>query len=201
MNQPQYIPTNTVSKGLLRTSFAVVSLALAAATLTGGCASTAPQPTSMRNAQADFSAYKTFGWEPDTSGQPLSLLDQNIRAAITNEMKRKGYEEAAAGTNPDLVISYEAARAEKVKNNPFRIGVGAGSYGGNVGGGVSVGSSGVKSVSEGTLVIHATDPARKAEVWQGRASRELGKGNIEPAVIQSTVAGVLHDLPARRAPP
>lgn len=192
---------NMVSQRLLRKSVAIIGLALAGASLTSGCASTASQPTSMLDAHADFSAYKTFGWAPDTSGQPLSLLDQNIRAAITNEMKRKGYEEAAAGTNPDLVVSYEAARAEKVKNNPFRIGVGAGSYGGNMGGGVSVGSPSVKSVSEGTLVIHAVDPVRKAEVWQGRASRELGKGNIEPAVIQSTVAGVLHDLPARSSPP
>ena len=193
MNPNQGIPTKSV--------LAVIGLALGAAALLGGCASTAPQPTSMTNAQADFSAYKTFGLEPNTSGQPLSLVEQNIRAAITNEMKRKGYEEAAAGASPDLVVSYEAARAEKVKNNPFRIGVGVGSYGGNGGGGVGVSSSGVKNVSEGTLVIHAIDPARKAEVWQGRASRELGKGNVEPAVIQSTVAGVLQDLPARSSPP
>ena len=193
MKPNQGIATNSV--------LAVIGLALGAAALLGGCASTAPQPTSMVNAQADFSAYKTFGLEPNTSGQPLSLVEQNIRAAIATEMKRKGYEEAAAGTAPDLVVSYEAARAEKVKNNPFRIGVGVGGYGSNGGAGVGVSSSGVKNVSEGTLVIHAVDPARKAEVWQGRASRELGKGNVEPAVIQSTVAGTLQDLPARSAPP
>jgi hypothetical protein len=192
---------NTITKRLRLMSLAAISLALGGTVLVGGCASTAPQPTSMLNAQADFSAYKTFGWAPDTSGQPLSLLDQNIRAAIAKELKGKGYEEAAAGANPDLVVSYEAARAEKVKSNPFRIGVGVGSYGGSSGGGVGVSSSGVKNVSEGTLVIHAVDPVRKAEVWQGRASKELGKGNIEPAVIQSTVAGILHDLPARSAPP
>lgn len=192
---------NTVTKHLRLTSLAAMSFALGTIALIGGCTSTAPQPTSMQDAQADFSAYKTFGWEPDTSGQPLSLLDQNIRTAISKEMKGKGYEEAAAGTTPDLVLSYEAARAEKVKSNPIRIGVGVGSYGGSSGGGVGVSSSGVKNVSEGTLVVHAVDPARKAEVWQGRASRELGKGNIEPAVLQSTVAGMMHDLPARSAPP
>ena len=73
-------------------------------------------------------------------------------------------------------MSYEAARAEKVKNNPFRIGVGVGSYGGNGGGGVGVSSSGVKNVSEGTLVIHAIDPARKAEVWQGPRVAGAGQG-------------------------
>ena len=192
---------NRISKSLQLTSLAAMTLALGTITLISGCASSPPQPTSMVNAQADFSAYKTFGWQPDTSGQPLSLLDQNIRAAIAKEMKGKGYEEAAAGATPDVVLSYEAARAEKVKSSPFRIGVGVGSYGGSSGGGVGVSSSGVKNVSEGTLVVHVVDPARKAEVWQGRASRELGKGNVEPAVIQSTVAGMLHDLPARSAPP
>jgi hypothetical protein len=190
------------NKGIHSKSFlAAIGLALGAAALQAGCTSTAPQPTSMTNAQADFSGYKTFGLEPNTSGQPMSLVEQNIRAAITSEMKRKGYEEAAPGSSPDLVVSYEAARAEKTKSSPFRIGVGVGSYGGNGGGGVGVSSSGVKNVSEGTLVVHAIDPARKAEVWQGRASRELGKGNVEPAVIQSTVAGVLQDLPARSSPP
>ena len=193
MNPNRRIPTTL--------ALAAIGLALGAAALLGGCASTAPQPTSMTSAQADFSAYKTFGLEANTSGQPLSLVEQNIRAAITSEMKRKGYEEAAAGASPDLVVSYETARAEKVKSNPFRIGVGVGSYGGSDGAGVGVSSSGVKNVSEGTLVVHAIDPARKAEVWQGRASRELGKGNVEPAVIQSTVAGVLQDLPARSSPP
>ncbi len=192
---------NTVTKRLRLTSLAAMSLALGTSTLVSGCASSPPQPTSMQHAEADFSAYKTFGWESDTSGQPLSLLDQNVRAAIAKEMKGKGYEEAAAGTTPDLLLSYEAARAEKVKSNPFRIGVGVGSYGGSSGGAVGVSSSGVKNVSEGTLVIHAVDPARKAEVWQGRASRELGKGNVEPAVIHSTVAGMMHDLPARSAKP
>jgi hypothetical protein len=45
------------------------------------------------------------------------------------------------------------------------------------------------------------DPARKAEVYQGRASRELGKANADPAVIQGAVADVFRDLPARGGQP
>jgi hypothetical protein len=205
MNQPQSVPMNTVSKRLLRTSFAVISLALGATTLTGGCASPAPRPESMRDPQADFNAYKTFDWgvatNADASGQPLSILDSNIRAAITTELKGKGYEEAAAGATADLLVTYETARAEKIKNNPVRIGIGVGGYGGNSGGAVGVGSSGVKNVNEGTLVVRAIDPARNAEVWTGRVSRELGKGNVEPALVQSAVAELLRDFPARVGQP
>jgi Domain of unknown function (DUF4136) len=192
------------SRRLPRASFVVAALAIGA-TIVSGCVSSAPQPTSMLDAQADFSAYKTFGWDTsvsgDGSGQALSLLDSNIRAAIKSEMTRKGYQEAPAGTTPDLLMSFEAAKAEKIKSNPIRVGVGVGSYGNSGGGGVSVGSPSAKNVKEGTLVVHAIDPKRNAEVWQGRMSRELGKGNADPAVIQSAVADVLHDLPGRTAPP
>ena len=160
-----------------------IGLMLGAAVLAGGCASQAPQPTSMRDPRADFSAYETFalkdGHSGDASSQPVSIVEGYIRAAITAELKGKGYVEAAAGTEPDLRIEYEAASEKKLKNNPFRIGVG----------------------TEGTLVIHAVDPVRKAEVWQGRASRELGKGDIEPAVVQAAVAELLHDFPARSGQP
>jgi hypothetical protein len=182
-----------------------VFVALGLAILAAGCASQAPQPTSMRDPQADFSAYETFalkdGTPGDASSQSVSIVEGYIRTAIAAELKGKGYVEAPAGTEPDLRIEYEAASERKLKNNPFRIGVGVGGYGSNVGGGVGVGSPSVKDVTEGSLVIHAIDPARKAEVWQGRASRELGKGNIEQSVVQAGVAELLADFPARSGQP
>lgn len=185
---------------------AAIWLALGAVVLAAGCASQAQQPTSMRDPEANFGAYKTFGWDDsahtDASGQkkPLPLVESNIRAAIAAELTGKGYEPAAEGTSPDLLIAYEASRAETVKNNPFRVGVGVGSWGGSGGGSVGVSSSGVKNVSEGRLVIHAVDLARKAEVWQGQVQRELGKGGAEPAVVQAAVAEVFQDFPARGRP-
>jgi hypothetical protein len=202
---PQFVPLSTVLKRLLRTSFAVMSLALTTMTLTAGCASTAPPPESMRDNQADFSAYKTFGWDAatsaDASGQPLSILDSNIRTAITTELKGKGYEEATAGTTPDLLVSYETARADKIKNNPVRVGIGVGGWSGNGGGSVGVGSSSVKNVNEGTLMVRAIDRTRNAEVWQGRVSRDLGKGNAQPELVQSAVAELFREFPAREGQP
>ena len=69
------------------------------------------------------------------------MLDANIRAAIKAELTRRGYVEAPAGTTPDLRIVYETASADKIENNPVRVGVGVGSWGGNAGGSVDVGSS------------------------------------------------------------
>jgi hypothetical protein len=200
MSHLQSVFMNKESKRRLRTSFANISFALGVAALTGGCTSPAPQPQSMRDSQADFNTFKTFGWAavtPDASDQPLTILNSKIRAAITTELKGKGYEEAAAGTTPDLLIGYETARVEKVKSNPFRIGIGVGSGGGSSGGSVGASSSSVKNVSESTLIVRAIDSARHAEVWTGRVTRELDKGNVEPMLLQSSVAELLREFPVR----
>ena len=120
--------------------------------------------------------------------RPLKLLDANIRAAVVDVMKRKGYVEAPAGTTPDLRIAYETAKAEKLENNPVRVGIGVGSWGGNMGGSVSMGSPSVRNFTEGTLVVHAIDTARNVEVWQGRVSGKMTKGSVEAAAIHQAVA-------------
>ena len=91
-------------------------------------------------------------------------------------------------------------KAEKLKSSPFRIGVGVGGYGSNGGAGVGASSSGVKNVIEGSLILRAIDPTRNAEVWNGSVSRELGKGSVDPGLVNSAVADLLHDFPAHAGP-
>jgi hypothetical protein len=156
----------------------------------------------MLDPQANFGAYRTFSLKPDgedAAGQPRSIVDGYIRTAIAAEMKRKGYEEAAAGATADLRLEYEAAKAQTVKNNPFRIGVGVGSYGSSGGGSVGVGSPSVKNVTEGSLVVHVIDNARNAEAWRSGVSREIGKGGVQQAAVNAAVADAMKDLPARTA--
>jgi hypothetical protein len=174
-------------------------LALFAALVLGGCASAPPQPESMRDPSANWASYVTYGWAPSPgvngTDQPLLMLDQNIRRAIAAELKGRGYVEAA--DNPDLRIAYETASAEKVESNPVRVGIGVGSWGGSFGGSVNVGSPSVRNYREGTLVIHAVDAARNAEVWQGRISNRMSKGSTESAAIASAVATAMRDFPVR----
>jgi hypothetical protein len=173
--------------------FAAISLA--------ACTAAPPQPESMRDPAADFATYRTFGWAPAPGmtgeDEPLALLDRNIRAAIADEMRRKGYTEAAE--NPHLRMAYETASKQQVEDRPVRVGVGVGSWGGNVGGSVSVGSPSLRNYQEGTLVIHAVDSARNAEVWQGRVSRRMGKSSLEPAAIAEAVRAAMKDFPVRGA--
>ncbi len=185
----------------LRTLIIAASVAAGVASL-GACTTAPPQPESIRDPHANFAVYKTFGWTSDgaDSGttQPTPILDSTIRAAIKAEMIRKGYAEAPAGTAPDLRMVYETSSATQLKNNPVSVGVGMGSWGGNTGGSVNVGSSSVRNVKEGTLVVHAIDNARNAEAWQGKVSAEMKGGNLEPAAINAAVAAAMRDFPARR---
>jgi len=178
-----------------------IALAATAAGFIAGCASPPPKPETMRDPGVNFTNFKTFGWTAggavDAGDAPLKLLDANIRAAITDVMKRKGYVEAPAGTTPDLRIAYETASAEKIESNPVRVGIGVGSWGGNMGGSVNMGSPSVRNFTEGTLVVHAIDTARNAEVWQGRVSGKMTKGSVEPAAIHQAVAKAMADFPVR----
>jgi hypothetical protein len=179
----------------------IVVVATAVAGFVAGCASPPPTPETMRDPTVNFTNFKTFGWTAggtvDAGDAPLKLLDANIRAAIVDVMKRKGYVEAPAGATPDLRIAYETASADKIENNPVRIGIGVGSWGGNVGGSVNVGSPSIRNFTEGTLVVHAIDSARNAEVWQGRVSGKMTKGSLEPAAINQAVAQAMADFPVR----
>ncbi len=176
--------------------------ALALLALLGGCASAPPEPESMRDPAVDFSRYSTYGWATDPatdpSDAPLRLLDQNIRAAIAEEMRRRGY--VAATDAPDLRIAYEAQSTDKVESSPVRVGVGVGSWGSHVGGSVNVGSPSLRSYREGTLVIHAIDTTRNAEVWQGRISSRISKGSVESAAVATAVRTAMRDFPARPQP-
>jgi hypothetical protein len=127
----------------------------------------------------------------------LRLLDQNIRTAIAGEMRRLGYTQDDA--SPDLRIAYETASATKIEDSPVRVGVGMGSWGGSFGSSVNVSSASLRNYQEGTLVIHAIDVARNAEVWQGRISGRLTKGNLESAAVTAAVQAAMRDFPARQS--
>ena len=178
-----------------------IVIATAVAGFVAGCAAPPKPPETMRDPSVDFANFKTFGWAAsgtvDAADAPLQLLDANIRAAIVDVMQRKGYVEAPAGTTPDLRIAYETAKAEKLENNPVRVGIGIGSWGGNTGGSVNMGSPSVRNFTEGTLVVHAIDTARNAEVWQGRVSGKMTKGSVEPAAIRQAVGTAMADFPVR----
>ena len=176
-----------------------LGVALCATLVLGACASAPPQPESVRDPNAPWATYVTYGWSPapgvDGTDRPLLLLDQNIRRAIAAELQRRGYVESAS---PDLRITYETTSKDVVESNRVRVGVGVGSWGGSFGGSVNVGSPSLRNYQEGTLVIHAIDNARNAEVWQGSVSSRVTKGSTEAAAVTTAVQAAMRDFPSRK---
>jgi hypothetical protein len=165
-----------------------------------GCTTTSqPERQSETLPDANLPAYETFGWQaPAGEGgidEPMRILDVNIRAAIRAELTQRGYRET--DVNPQFRIAYETALQDKLKNSPVRFGIGMGSFGGNVGGSVNMGSPSVQSYQEGSLVIHVLDAARNQEVWSGTVSGRVDKKNLDAAAVARVVALAMQDYPAR----
>ena len=164
------------------------------------CTTTPPPPEHQSQVapDANFSAYSTFGWQPLPVGgndEPTRLLDTNIRTAIRAEMTRRGYTEVDA--DPQLRVAWETAADERIKSNPFRIGIGLGSFGSNMGGSVNVGSPSVQSYREGRLIIHVVDAAANRELWFGSIAGSIEKSRLDADAVARAVALAMKDLPAR----
>ncbi len=182
--------------------------ALALLSVLFGCASGAPSNTSSVTAPgADVAAYATFGFPSasESAGAampPVSILDANIQEAIRKQLLEKGYREVES--NPDLWIRFETAAyiAEKAsKPSPVRIGVGVGSWGGPVGGGVGtsvpVGRGGAVSAQETRLTIRAVEQEGNREVWVGTSTGEITE-NLDAGAVEKVVAGSMAEFPTKR---
>jgi hypothetical protein len=180
-----------------------LGFALLLLTMLAACTTPPPPDHQSQTApDANFSAYSTFGWQPpaaDATDEPMRLLDTNIRTAIRAEMTRRGYTEVDA--DPQLRVAYETAADERLKSNPFRIGIGLGSFGSNMGGSVNVGSPSVQSYREGRLIVHVVDAAANRELWFGSIAGSMGKGKLDADAVARAVALAMQDLPARTAAP
>lgn len=174
-------------------------LAVLAAALAGCATTSAPERRSMKDPGTDFAAYRTFAWRHALAeggdDAPLRMLDVNIRSAVTAELVKRGYAEDAAA--PQFLVTWETSVKEKVKSSPVRFGIGMGSWGGNVGGSVSMGTPSVKNYQEGELVVRAIDAAKNTEVWYGTVSGEVDRSKLDAEAVARAVAVAMQDFPAR----
>jgi hypothetical protein len=175
---------------------------VATALVVTGCASPPPKPESMRDPQANFSSYNTFGWavagrprRGAPGAAPVGLLDGQLRTAISAELQKRGYRGTDGCDSGSAHLVRDRRAGEDREQSRARIGIGVGGYGNNGGASVGVGSSSVRNVREGTLVIHAIETARNAEVWQGRFAAKMNKGSVDQARVNSAVAMTMQDFP------
>jgi hypothetical protein len=171
-----------------------------------GCASGGAHVESATAPGADIAAYASFGWLPASESaegaaeRPLSIGETNLYAAIRKQLIERGYREVEA--SPDFRIGFETApHTQEKTSRPFHVGIGVGSWGGNVGGGVStsvpVGSERVTTTAETRITIRAVDVKSNREVWLGSATRDVQEG-LDAGVVEKAVAEVMEEFPERR---
>lgn len=160
-------------------------LALAAtAVLAAGCTTIA-----SRTAPVDVVRYHlsqpipagTVALQPQTPGQagPEYALYSN---AVGAELARLGFAPAADAARADYVATVGFNRADRGQvrtRPPVTIGLGGGSYGGNVGvgGGASFGIGGrTRTVYSSELTVQLRRRGDNTMIWEGRALAETLEG-------------------------
>lgn len=153
---------------------------------------------------AQFGAYKTFAWMPDSSiarSAPRSnadaaiknndLLDRRIRRAVEEELIAKGFTKAE-GTG-DFMVAYHVGSADKISITDWGYGYG-GPYWGGYGRDIDV-----YQYQQGTLILDLIDTNAKELVWRGTATKPLDD-RPTPESIDRTVNTVVGTL-LKRFPP
>jgi hypothetical protein len=107
---------------------------------------------------------RSFAWL-EVPERPASIAEQRVRAEVLKTLEAKGYPTAVE--EADCWVSgliFSGSRP----GSPVRLGVGAGSYGGNFGTSIGVNvpvGGGRREV--GNLAIDIVDIKQNAEVWRG----------------------------------
>jgi hypothetical protein len=183
---------------MTRTGWAFVgwSVVIVAAVLAGACV-----PMRVRSyaaPQANLSTYRSYEWaggDLAATGDPR--LDSNrffverVRQAADAELRRRGYEKAAAGT-PDLVLHIHARVNQRIDASEID----------RTSGRCPRDDCRAFIFDEGTLLIDFVDARTDALVWRGWAERSLDGVVDDQAwmnqVIDKAVTAILGRLPARR---
>jgi len=149
----------------------------------------------------DFSALKTYAWDPtpQATGKPVLVLA--IKAAINEELVKRGLKEVAA--NPELYVAmYGGVDSDMaVTYSDFYYGpYGIPPFGQNfVMWGLAPGTTNTAVVHEGQLVVDLIDAGHKKLAWRGIATQKLSdKQSKLLEQVHTAVAKLFTNYPPKK---
>ena len=184
-------------------------IAVAALILTG-CASVAHVE---KDNNADFSKYKTFSWiDRDGSGMQdhnhrNDLMEQNIRAAVNQELQKEGWRESK--NRPDILVSFDVLVEKSVKQqndpvysrsysrtffNPYTRRYFNVFYPSQFQGYDNY----EVPIKEGTVTITMIDANTDKMVWQGWTTDEVNSKNLTHREIRNSVKSIFRKFDAAK---
>lgn len=181
-----------------------VAAGFAVSGLVAGCA-TGPLVRAETDPHADFSRYRTFGFEEplgtDRSGYQ-TIVSRLLKAATRREMEARGFR--FEPDQPDLLVNFNAHLTQKVRvagGGPTYGWYGLGYYGyrGGLYGTWPLypADTWVATYDEGTLNVDVVDRARRQMVWEGIAIDTVTGKTTEnlQAAIDAAVSAVFAKFP------
>lgn len=184
-----------------RTLRGVVALAAALlATLLPACGPTSTMRIrAEQDPSVDLTRYATYGWAVParSTSAPArgerELLDWRIRAAVDEQLVRRGYTTAASG-RPDMLVDYQVTTREKqLQDTPgeyirYR----------SEGGRQDWGSAWVRGYEEGSLVVEVLDGTGRRLLWRGAATAVVNP-DLREQRLPEAVSRMFEGFPARDA--
>lgn len=191
------LKTPSVSRWQLLTTVVTLSL------LVGACATV--KTGSHRDDNASFSQYRSFSWISDdplivgAGGGPAisALTKKKIVVAVEDELRRKGFVQAANRNNADFVLSYTVGTRERIEASSYPSPY-QGAWGWHLYGRYYYDTEVVhRMYTEGTLGIDVFDGKSKQPVWHGWATKTISSSDRRDptAAINESVRAIFSDFP------
>ncbi|MGN6278596.1 MAG: DUF4136 domain-containing protein [Sphingomonas sp.] len=176
----------------------VILAAMSAAAL-AGCATTRPVEVTRFHLEQPIGR-GTIDVEPLSGAGPASLEYKTYAAAVQGELLRVGYGAASPGNTAQYLATVNFMRASRGTVDmgpPVTLGLGVGSFGrhvgGGVGGGIGIGKHRHKELITSELSVRITDRASGSTIWEGRAQLDgaVGEKEASPAATAAKLAHAL----------
>lgn len=140
---------------------------------------------------ANLGQYKTFAFQqpPYRAGHPESPAEQELQAALRNNLAMKGITEAPAGQPPEFLVTYHVKTQQKLDVQQVGYGFGWG-----------LGGTDVYQYTEGTIIVDFIDPRTNQAFWRGTASDVVNQPEMpDVGKLDKAVAKLVNQYPSQMA--
>ena len=135
---------------------------------------------------------------------PLSLEFRTFAGIVAQDLARHGFRPVETGPTAYVAVLdvRQTTQAGIPKASPFQIGIGAGSFGGNVGVGgsvnVPVGAPRNTDVRVNALDVRIRRQSDNTAIWEGRAVQQIAasaQGSTLPAAVPALSGALFKEFP------
>lgn len=135
---------------------------------------------------------------------PLSLEFRTFAAVVAQDLARNGFRPVESGPSAYVAVLdvRQTTQAGIPQPSPFRIGIGGGTFGGNVGVGgsvnVPVGAPRNTDVRVNVLAVRIRRESDDTAIWEGRAVQQIqasAQGSSLPAAVPALSGALFKQFP------